>query len=1085
MNDVDVSQDAVRDHISPVLRRPAPAPISIAPIQMEQPAPIVDARPPAARRAASTGGIDTPSSYSRSRANSGAQWAPGMPLPPPPPGPPPQPSSRSQSLSRAPENNTTYQPTRRPPAISNLGPVPPTPADWVDEDAAPARQRTPPLTMPTRSLQLDTSIRALSLNTTNLGTNAAVEPSSDSGSGSGPASGGLARAHAVRGEPKSIRERRSESRTGRTAHPDEQSNNPWAEAITPSDITVPPMTVLGRRPTVTRGTPRSARSMQLNDGPTSSRSLGTPRLMDDSASRGSTPRPLNSARRPEAPTPPFSPDHLGNASQYTSPGVPPKSLPTPPPQSRLSGTPLRSAHSYHRSISEAMSSSQASPAPPTPRALALVQSGSADKFSQDSMRRHKDFAEREAAAETDEDRVRLFADFIVAESRLRRQRYANAIDAMGSEILEVTRDLFRPYAVQQRAASNSFSSTGSSKPEPLSGRLTPQSGSRPGSRQDNVNTPASGAPSPSQGSSGRPDSAWFNTYMPSLSPIESVAQSSKADESSSRGRPSSRWWEVGDAASSGSQTGRIERSKRESKYMGQLREQLQWDESGTPSTSGTPRGTTTAGSSSQTSYSTNDYPPEKVGWHEASSTASSHKSPSQVSYQQQLYSPAILTPKALMHSDPNQLDVSRLVTLPPPYPRHHPAVNNNHPDLTTIRIQVRGLSDLVEVESAKARFEKAAESLREEQTSAASSRRASFRAGIQREIEAGSMSYADAAASEVAFKTSEHETTKAQTKASYELFQESVVNPLNDLLMEKINLATSLSETLKAQITLEAASASHTATQEEGDEQPELLEKLTLLKWIFEASDTLHREVFDLVGERNDRYKEMVTLSYKLSGNLAKSEEAANFFAADATKRAIQFEKESVARTVAFMDVIESHVVRGVEVQLSAFWDIAPGLNEILEKIPTEITKKFSVVIPTEEYEDNPGYRDWPLQYLWTLLEHGEKSAYQFMESQINLLCLLHEVKSTVAAAKGRVQDAELRAEAVSVDADMIEAKLESVKDERRKEERRLTDDLKEKVRCVEELWASALGTEMDEVKGRVKEFLVEEGGWEGFEDAE
>jgi len=37
---------------------------------------------------------------------------------------------------------------------------------------------------------------------------------------------------------------------------------------------------------------------------------------------------------------------------------------------------------------------------------------------------------------------------------------------------------------------------------------------------------------------------------------------------------------------------------------------------------------------------------------------------------------------------------------------------------------------------------------------------------------------------------------------------------------------------------------------------------------------------------------------------------------------------------------------------------------------------------------------------------------------------------------------------------------------------------LKEKVRCVEELWSSGLGTELKGVKERIVTFLVEQGGW-------
>jgi hypothetical protein len=54
---------------------------------------------------------------------------------------------------------------------------------------------------------------------------------------------------------------------------------------------------------------------------------------------------------------------------------------------------------------------------------------------------------------------------------------------------------------------------------------------------------------------------------------------------------------------------------------------------------------------------------------------------------------------------------------------------------------------------------------------------------------------------------------------------------------------------------------------------------------------------------------------------------------------------------------------------------------------------------------------------------------------------------------------------------------------ERETAEEGLTADLKEKVRCVEELWESALGREMDGVLGRVRGFLEESGGWEGLDE--
>lgn len=717
------------------------------------------------------------------------------------------------------------------------------------------------------------------------------------------------------------------------------------------------------------------------------------------------------------------------------------------------------------------SSPQRTPGRPTTK-QSSPQHPSTSEFTSEAIQRHLDFAQKEAAATTDEQRVRLFADFIVTESMIRRERYAAAIDAMGSEILELTRDLFRPYSKAQKEATQMQSMTGhssrqaSKESEHLerNGKLPSihtdsQDGSRPGSSSSGL---ASSSPC-------HPDAAYYSkdAFKPSLSPIAaSMAASEVNEDGSSRGRPSARWWELG---LSGPQSpgAKIERSKRESKYMGvprEARESLQWESSGPPSSSEP----TVAGPSSQTSYASygpNEYPPEKVGWYDDVSSPPLGKTPTSAAFVP--YSPA---PPAT--PNPKHLDVSRLVTLPPPYPRHHPAVNNNHPDLTSIRTAVRALADYAEVEATKERFAATDDETRAEAASSAALRRQNLRAKIQRDIEQGSMSYADAAILEAESRTSEAESLKAEAKASFEGFQKAVVSPVNDLLMRRVHEATKLFSDLQSQLFVDAQEQNPNGPQEEGDEQPELLEKLTLLKWIFEAREGLHREVYDLLSDRNDRYKEMVIESYRLSRNDAKVVNAEKFFATDGRKRKLEYETEVLTRTVEFMDVIETNVVRGVEVQLGAFWDIAPSLSQTIEKVPKNLSREFCIVIPREEYEENPEYTQFPLQYLYHLLEHGEKSTYQFIESQINLLCLLHEVKSAVATARGRVEEAE-----------GSEGQQAALREGMESEERRLTDDLKEKVRCVEELWGSAIGQEFKSVKERVKSFLTDEGGWEGVEN--
>ncbi|RDW94601.1 hypothetical protein BP5796_00364 [Coleophoma crateriformis] len=1037
-----------------VTRRPPPLTLqSTEPVgtNIDDDVLLEGSRPPAARRAVSAGATSTPSS-SRSRGSSSSRWEPGMPLPPPPPGPPPQ--SRSQSMGRS-SDQVNSPPVRRSLApLSNLGPVPPTPAGWVDEDIV-NRGRSP-----NRGLTIDTSSIASS---TKSGT--ATE------SNSGSSSSGLARSRALRGEPKSIRERRSESRTGKNVAPPEPSNNPWAESITPSDIVVP-TNGLTQRPTITRSTPKSAGSRQTETPKTSDLSQRNTPVQPNSGSRGSTPRPLNSSARIDAPTPPFSPNHSRATFMEGSPAVPPKALPTPPPQSSLTlgSPPVRPlSHILHMPNHETAMPAPLTPSRPTSRQSnnsLVLRASPADHFARAAAERHKAFAEKEATASNDEERVRIFADFIVTESRLRRDRYASAIDAMGSEILELTRDLFRPYNSGRRESTTSRSSglTPESSTGPRSHR-----GSLVGAVQEITESSIEPPPGREPLSPGLPraESTWWTSYMPSLSPIPSMSVSEAPDGSDSRGRPSSRWWELSQDGSTGTPSTRLEqRSKRESKYMGmpkELREALQYEDR--DGQSGDSFG---GGSSRQAGYAPDEYPPEKVGLYEQESMTTPVQTPIKSTA---AFSPPPFTP------NPNHLDVSRFVTLPPPFPRHHPAVNNNHPDLTSIRKTVRMLSDFAEVEETKGRFLTSDNKIEEEFAVAASQRRHSLRANIQRAIENGEMSYSDAANVENVAATSEAEKTKEASKASFELFQSQVVIPLNDLLMERIDRATNLFTELRSQLFVDAQLQSPNLTQEEGDEQPELLEKLTLLKWIFEAREQLHKGVFDLLSDRNDRYRDMVISPYALTGNQAKADSAKAFFAEDAGKRTLAFEQECLKRTEEFMDVIEENVVRGVEVQLSAFWDIAPNLAHLIDKIPRNLDG-FNIQVPAAELEENPSYHEFPMQYLHSLLEHAEKSTYQFIESQTNLLCLLHEVKSVVTLANCRLMESQrlLQGEHPEI----VKRELAGVE---RDEEKRLTDDLKEKVRCVEELWGEALGRSIQSMRSRVKRFLVIRGGWRDDEE--
>lgn len=381
------------------------------------------------------------------------------------------------------------------------------------------------------------------------------------------------------------------------------------------------------------------------------------------------------------------------------------------------------------------------------------------------------------------------------------------------------------------------------------------------------------------------------------------------------------------------------------------------------------------------------------------------------------------------------------------------------------------MSDMTELQEAKETFQRESQQMREEFQDAAKQRKQALRTNLQQEVSSGNMSYAEAAAIEADSSETEKAQAKDLEKKDFERFQTAVVRPLNEMLTARIHKATTLFDELRSRLFVDTHASNPNLPQEEGDEQPELLEKLTLLKWIFEAREMLHREIYDLLSDRNDRYRDMIVRPYQLAGNEEKAQEATTFFADDAVKRRVAFASEVLQRTHEFRGVVAENVERGVDMQLNAFWDTATPLKGLLDKIPAVLDGSFHVQVPAAEYDENPSYHAHPLQYLYSLLLHAEKSTYQFIESQTNLLCLLHEVKEAVMSARARAHTA------AGGDADVANA-------ERAADQARATADLQEKVRLVHDSWEGALGDAVRGVKERVGEWLLSTGGWdESLED--
>ncbi|EPS33516.1 hypothetical protein PDE_08478 [Penicillium oxalicum 114-2] len=1022
-------------------------------------------RPPASRRAASAGAVVSSTSYPRppnlSRGTSPANsWEPGMPLPPPPPGPPPLAGSASVSGSSESSSARTVQGhgriRARPPPLmgTGLGSIPPTPADWIDEEYINHRP-----TNDQEPLHIDTA-KAMQAHEAGgeLDSNGQIQQSQRT-----PGSGGsgLFRSAAIRDpSAKGIRERRIERRNRQNQNFEEMSAvsatsaNPWADAlesIVPSNLVLPEskrQSEHSRQPSTSRFTPQSTRSIGSDSQPVPSRSRASSGgLFSDRSSSFSSPKPdpgSASQAAAFAPTPPFSPN-AGPSSQNSQKEaqlVPPKALPTPPlnsgkePRSRSRAAskgpedrPI--SHILHLPNEGIPGITPLSPKRfPVPQGSQRVSSQSLTKQNtehiQNTIQRHQKFIEDEAAAVDEAEALKIFNDFIISESQIRRQVYAAVFDTASAQIADVRSKLFELPPCQP-----SLPSAKPAKPAPT--------------LEIPSNKPV------------RPESAWWNNYQPCLSPIASLGMSN--DEMSSRGRAPSRWWESKTGSSSDGVARRIQRSKRESKYMGLPRDSLQWDQERTPSR------LDDAGanySGQQVPYGPDEYPPEKSGWHE--DTAG--------------YARPGRNERAQFVSS-QRLDISRLVTLPPPYPRHYPAVNNSHPDLVSYRTIVRSITDLSEIKSTRARYASDMERMAQEYQGQVTDGRSQFKANIQRQIQEGSISFAEAAEAEAAMLADQNEGERDLVKRQLDSYQDTVMKPMNAILMDRISRATTCIDELSSRLFDDAQHETPDQTQEEGDENPELLEKLTQLKWLFEAREQLHREAFDLVKVRDEKYKALAILPYQQSKNEEKTRETREFFAKDAMDRRVQYETSALARLESFLDVIEQNVVRGVEIQLSAFWDIAPSLLALVQQVPENL-RGFQVQIPSEEYAENPSYHKHPLQYLYSLLSHAEKSSYQYIESQTNLLCLLHEVRSAVMRASRNLTEAELIWQG-----EPEEAVREQMQLARADEEITLTSDLKEKVATVEGQWSEALGSQIQGLRERVKEQLLAEDGWEDMEQLE
>lgn len=944
-----------------------------------------------------------------------------MPLPPPPPGPPPE--NRSQSLNRSARQTTEVRavvtpssglPPPPPPPVrrrheNTLGDIPPTPSDWnPDSDNNPGFIE----------LRVDTGQSV-----------------------AGHITGGRSQRSTKREViMDSIRERRSRSRAKREGQDivqdDQESHN--VSSNIPQNFTRPTDLTLATADSLLQR--RRTAAVESTSSQSSPAQPSSPEY-----TRGS----VHGRKDLTILTPPYTPSvaapRKGALHHVTTPSEQSSNQ-----QTHTEDTQFTVNEPRIRSTNNTIPSN----------------SSDLSGFAQFSLERYRAFISQEVAAQNDQERLELFASFMVQESRLRRGFYSEAFNTMAGDIMELTRDMWRPLPATTehdtiRSKSRNVSPESANIMIDLDGSFNTSIAST--AELTPATDTESLADENQDSADKRPPNPWGDKFKPCLSSIPSMAVSTVPDEESSRGRSASRWWEESVDGSFGNGVRRLERTKQETKYMSLHPQELFIVAQPSPNQS-----TPTPGTSKQTfQYGPDEYPQEKVGWHEEDSLYTPSNPPSAT-----LLSPRNKAPLG-QSTGRSALDVTRLVTLPPPYPRHYPAVNNSHPALSTLRTNHRAVADISSIREVIQAHEATEISRRQSWRTSAGDRLRHFRSQTQASINSGKISYNDVSQVELAFHQSEAANVLRQAEMQCQDFRQRVHEPVSRMLVEHARSCDDYIHQLTRALDAEADCDQNLLAQTEGDERPELVEQLTLLKWLFESREHIHKERFDIDTALLARDSAAILTNYRQNANEVQLRQAESHFDADRQRRQLQYAKETNERYDHLRKTVERHISRGVEIQLSAFWDIAPGLVEVVHKVPDNL-HGFEIVVPPNELAENTSYQEFPLQYMYTILVHAKKSAYQFIEAQTNLLCLLHEVHTATEAASLRLQEIERTAAGES--ASQVQAEMARLK---KHKEQELTEDLQGKVHEVEGQWREALGASIEECIERVRTWLEHTGGWE------
>ncbi|KAF3927146.1 hypothetical protein ABW20_dc0100523 [Dactylellina cionopaga] len=451
--------------------------------------------------------------------------------------------------------------------------------------------------------------------------------------------------------------------------------------------------------------------------------------------------------------------------------------------------------------------------------------------------------------------------------------------------------------------------------------------------------------------------------------------------------------------------------------------------------------------------------PKRASWFEnAAADTKDSGSPWEEHYQEDVRPPPVI--------EPSLLDIQPLLSIVPPYPRQFPASENSHPSLQKTRKAIADLKDLKVIHKLKFDFTTSMPQIQDENAAETRARKAAHQDYIQRLFNEGRVTYEEMDRLTADFERKEGNKKAEGLQKEFDRFQAEVVSPSHTELMNRIDKATAIMESIQTDI---SSSAKANIGIRGG---PELLEKLNIMRTLFETRELLYGEINILIADRDSRYKEVTIAPFLNEGDTEGIKEAEEFFADAAKQTKVAADKEAVGRAKSFLDKVERDVITGVESEVSNFWDVAPTLTGFLDKIPGDLSN-FLPIIPEDELYANSNYRKFPLLYLKKKFDYVGNSIYQHAQAQMRLLDFSVEITLLWTNAKWALGESER-----VLNGEEEQRAVWQVERQRKEEEVRQTKNWEEKVKIVKEEWSQSIGNKLSEIKKRIIDRLAQQEGW-------